>query len=62
MGDVEVGIPAGTAAWLDVNAAAGRIDNLLEAGEAPEKSTDRVEVRARTALGNIVIRRPEEAR
>ena len=62
VGDVEVGIPAGTAAWLDVNAAAGRIDNLLEAGEAPEKSTNRVEVRARTALGNIVIRRPEEAR
>jgi hypothetical protein len=62
VGDVEVGIPAGTAAYLDVNASAGRIDNLLEEGPAPEKSAQRVEVRARTALGNIVIRRPEEAR
>jgi hypothetical protein len=62
VGDVEVGIPAGTAAWVDVNASAGRIDNLLEEGTAPEPSAPRVEVRARTALGNIVIRRPEEAR
>jgi DUF4097 and DUF4098 domain-containing protein YvlB len=62
VGDVEVGIPDGTAAWLDVNASAGRIDNLLTEGAAPEPSAPRVEVRARTALGNIVIRRPEEAR
>jgi hypothetical protein len=62
VGDVEVGIPDGTAAYLDVSASAGRIDNLLEIGTAPDKSAPRVEVRARTALGNIVIRRPEEAR
>jgi hypothetical protein len=62
VGDVEVGIPDGMAAYLDVSASAGRIDNLLEIGTAPEKSAQRVEVRARTALGNIVIRRPEEAR
>jgi hypothetical protein len=62
VGDVEVGIPLGTAAYLDVNATAGRIDNLLEPGAAPAPKAQRVEVRARTALGNIVIRRPEEAR
>jgi Putative adhesin len=58
LGDVEVGIPEGTAAWLDVRAGAGRVHNALEAAEAPEPSAERVEVRARTTAGNVVIRRP----
>jgi hypothetical protein len=58
LGDVEVGIPEGTAAWLDVRANAGRVRNALEASEAPEPSAETVEVRARTTAGNIVIRRP----
>ena len=62
VGDVEVGIAEGAAAWLDVNATAGRVENLLDAADAPGKSAETVEVRARTALGNIVIRRPREAR
>ena len=35
LGDLEVGIPEGTAAWLDVRADAGRVHNALEAAEAP---------------------------
>ena len=62
IGDVEVGIPEGLAAWLDVNATAGRVENLLETADAPGKSAETVEVRARTSLGNIVIRRPKETR
>jgi DUF4097 and DUF4098 domain-containing protein YvlB len=58
LGDVEVGIPEGTAAWLDVRAAAGRVHNALEAAEAPDPSAERVEVRARTSAGSVVIRRP----
>ena len=57
LGDVEVGVRDGTAAWLDVRAAAGRVENALEAADAPEPSDDTVEVRARTSAGNIVIRR-----
>ena len=57
LGDVEVGVPEGTAAWLDVSAAAGRVHNGLEAADAPEASADKVEVRARTSAGDIVIRR-----
>jgi hypothetical protein len=57
VGDVEIGIPEGTAAWLDVNATAGRVHNALEGAGAPEASSDKVELRARTALGNIEIRR-----
>ncbi|MDA0164450.1 DUF4097 domain-containing protein [Solirubrobacter ginsenosidimutans] len=57
IGDVEVGIPEGTAAWLDVNATAGRVHNALEGSTAPDESADKVELRARTSLGNIEIRR-----
>ena len=38
IGDLEVGIREGTAAWLDVNARAGKVHNTLEASGAPEAS------------------------
>ena len=58
LGDLEVGIREGTAAWLDVSAKAGRVHNALDAAEAPEPSAETVEVRARTSAGSVVIRRP----
>jgi Putative adhesin len=58
LGDLEVGIPEGTAAWLDVRANAGRVRNTLEAADAPGESTETVEVRARTTAGDVVIGRP----
>ena len=58
LGDLEVGIPEGTAAWLDVRSTAGRVHNALEAADAPGPSTETVEVRGRTTAGNVVIRRP----
>jgi hypothetical protein len=58
MGDLEVGIPEGTAAWLDVSATAGRVDNTLEAIDSPDRSGETAEVRARTVIGDILIRRP----
>jgi DUF4097 and DUF4098 domain-containing protein YvlB len=58
IGDLEVGVPDGTVAWLDVNSRFGRVHNALETTEAPEPSADTVEVRARTSVGEIVIRRP----
>jgi DUF4097 and DUF4098 domain-containing protein YvlB len=58
LGDLEVGIREGTAAWLDVRAAAGKVHNALPAAEAPEPSAETVEVRARTTAGSVVIRRP----
>jgi hypothetical protein len=61
LGDVEVGIRDGTAAWLDVSAGAGKVHNALEAAQAPESSADTVEVRARTSIGDIVVGRPREA-
>jgi DUF4097 and DUF4098 domain-containing protein YvlB len=58
LGDLEVGIREGTAAWLDVSATAGKVHNALDAADAPEPSAETVEVRARTSVGDIVIRRP----
>jgi DUF4097 and DUF4098 domain-containing protein YvlB len=58
LGDLEIGIREGTAAWLDVRATAGRVQNALEAAEAPGPSAETVEVRARTTAGSVVVRRP----
>ena len=58
LGDLEVGIPEGTPAWLDVRAAAGRVRNALDAAEAPDSAAQAVEVRARTTAGDVVVRRP----
>jgi DUF4097 and DUF4098 domain-containing protein YvlB len=56
-GTVEAGIREGTATWLDVAASSGRVRNLLTPSAGPEGSEDSLHVRARTAYGNIVIRR-----
>jgi hypothetical protein len=58
LGDLEVGVREGTAAWLDVNSRFGHLHNSLGAADAPEPSAETVEVRARTTVGEIVIRRP----
>jgi DUF4097 and DUF4098 domain-containing protein YvlB len=57
VGDLEVGIREGTAAWLDVSAVAGRVRNDLAAAEAPDPLAPKVEVSARTTVGDVRIRR-----
>jgi DUF4097 and DUF4098 domain-containing protein YvlB len=60
-GAVEVGIREGSAAWLELNTALGRVYNELASADAPEagESVDRVEVHASTKLGNITVRRAQ---
>jgi DUF4097 and DUF4098 domain-containing protein YvlB len=58
LGDLEVGIREGTAAWLDASVTAGKVHNALDSADAPEPSAETVEVRARTSFGDVVIRRP----
>jgi DUF4097 and DUF4098 domain-containing protein YvlB len=58
-GQLEVGVREGTAALLDVRSQFGNVRNLLTASEGPQPSDQRVEVRARTSFGDIVIRRSE---
>ncbi|WP_418960173.1 DUF4097 family beta strand repeat-containing protein [Streptomyces tritici] len=56
-GDIEVGIPEATAAWLDLHTGFGRVENSLGPSEGPGGATDTVEVQARTSVGDILIRR-----
>jgi hypothetical protein len=56
-GSLEIGIRTGTAAWLDLNTVAGRIRNELATAAGPEKAEETVEVRARTHVGDIIVRR-----
>ena len=56
-GELEVGIRHGTAAMLDVRSQFGSVRNSLTATDGPQASDQRVEVRARTSFGDIVIRR-----
>lgn len=57
LGDLEIGIAEGTAAWLEVDTDFGNVRNLLDNAAQPEKSDETVEVRAHTSLGAITIRR-----
>jgi DUF4097 and DUF4098 domain-containing protein YvlB len=56
-GKVEIGIREGVAAWLDLDTRCGNVDNGLEAAQGPEAGEDAVEVRARSAFGDITVRR-----
>jgi hypothetical protein len=56
-GELEVGVREGTAAWLDLHSTAGGVRNLLDDADGPGGTDRTVEVRARTQLGDIVIRR-----
>jgi DUF4097 and DUF4098 domain-containing protein YvlB len=57
LGELEIGIREGTAAWLDVSSTAGSLRNSLNAADGPDQAKETVEVHARTSLGDIVIRR-----
>jgi hypothetical protein len=56
-GQVEVGIRDGVAAWLDLDTRFGTVHNDLGPTDAPAPGDDTVEVRARTAFGDITVRR-----
>ena len=57
MGNVEIGVRDGVAAWLDLHTRYGNVRNDLDAGGRPGQGEDAVEVRARTAVGDITIHR-----
>jgi len=56
-GNLDVGVRDGVAAWLDLNTQFGNAHNRLDAGKRPEPSEDTVEVRARSAYGDISVHR-----
>jgi DUF4097 and DUF4098 domain-containing protein YvlB len=56
-GEVEIGVPPGTAAWLDLHTQFGTVHNRLDVSDGPPAGGPAVEIKARTSYGDIVIRR-----
>ncbi len=56
-GRIEVGVRDGVAAWLDLNTAFGKVHSDLDAADRPAPGEDTVEVKARTAYGDVTVRR-----
>ncbi|MDV6011015.1 DUF4097 family beta strand repeat-containing protein [Haloechinothrix sp. LS1_15] len=56
-GGLAVGIPDGTAAWVDAHSKFGRVHNALDSASGPEPSRETVEIYARTSYGDIDIHR-----
>ena len=54
-GDVLLGIPTGTPVWTDITTAAGRINSEVGGAGEPAEGQDFLEVRARTASGDITL-------
>jgi len=58
MGNLDVGIAPGAAAWLDVKTRFGRVhQGLDDVAHQPAQADQTVQVRARTSFGDITIRR-----
>ncbi|HEU5002624.1 MAG TPA: DUF4097 family beta strand repeat-containing protein [Actinomycetota bacterium] len=56
-GSVEIGVLEGVAAWLDVHTSFGTVRNDLRAGGEPGAGEGSVDIKARTAYGDITIHR-----
>ena len=57
MGSFDIGIAEGTAAWLDVTTGFGHVRNELTSTAGPDGTDRTVEIRGRTAYGDIVVHR-----
>jgi DUF4097 and DUF4098 domain-containing protein YvlB len=55
VGNLEVGIHEGTAAWLDLSTKYGVARNLLDLSAGPTDSDETAEVYARTATGDVIV-------
>ena len=60
-GGIEIGIPLGTAAWLDLGSKYGEVRNELDTAHGPDAADRTVKVSARTGAGDIVVRRSSPA-
>lgn len=56
-GDLRIGVPAGTAALLDVSSLSGDVFSELSGADGPAEEDRRIEIRARSASGDVHISR-----
>ena len=54
-GHMKIAVPAGVPVWTDVTTASGRIESSLRGAGQPAAGQDHVEIRARTASGDITL-------
>lgn len=57
-GTIEVGVPEGTAAYLDVSSEHGAVRNQLTPAGGPVDDDATAEIHATTGYGDIIVRRP----
>lgn len=57
--DIDVGVAEGVAAWLDLQTGLGQVKNDLDGTEPPAPGEEKVEIRVRTAFGNVAIHHAE---
>lgn len=57
-GSIEVGVPEGTAAWLDVVSRHGTVRNDLRPTDGPASDTVTAHISASTGYGDVIVRRP----
>jgi hypothetical protein len=55
--EVEVGVPDGTAAWLDASSEHGSVRNELVAGPSPDDAERTVELHLSSAWADVVVHR-----
>lgn len=60
--EIEIGVPEGTAAWIDAASKLGVVRNELTAESGPAGAEKTVELRLRSNSGDIVIRRAQATR
>lgn len=58
-GSIEVGVPEGTAAWLDIASRHGAVRNELESASAPAETDRTVAITAHADYASVTIRRPQ---
>ena len=56
-GEVEVGVPQGTAARLDVRSKSGVVTNALDEADGPAEGDETLVVQVQTHSGGIMVRR-----
>ncbi|MFD6157262.1 DUF4097 domain-containing protein [Nocardia sp. NPDC060256] len=57
IGQLDIGVRAGTAALLDVRSVTGNIHNFMTPADGPGAASAKVEIRATTTTGDVAIRR-----
>lgn len=57
-GSIEIDVPEGTAAWLDVSSEHGSVRNDLAPADGPVEHEATAEIHASTGWGDVIVRRP----